>query len=297
VGVGVLADLTVRLPSPVTGRPPRRRRLRKAPTFALEGPPLTTARLRADLAAAGLREHRPTRPWFGRRPETTPEVVLVVVGSLVDGLNEAWSRRVQRGAMQSWRGFLASWDARADLPPAASPLVAVDRWADRVGAANVHVVTTDLLARQVAEVLGRGPGAGTPQGRAGDGEPVPLRPALADVLRRVNAVLPFLLPGEQAPARRTALARLMQQEQVGPRRLTMPEARRRWAARAAAAVAEELHGRGCTVHGDLGVLGRDVEGPDRRLRAGELATATVRMIHRVEERLDAASDRTQGVRR
>ena len=293
VAVGVLADLTSRLESrgvatgaeqprgPASGR----RRLRGR-SFVLEGLPMTVTTLRAGLAAAGLVEHRPKRPWFrlGRRGSSRPDAVILVAGPLDQALREAWARRVLEGSPRSWRGFLTMWSTREALPPSAELDRVLQHWVPRVGPGQVHVVVTSVteaaapLVDRVAQILGVRPAQD-----AQDAGPAPLTPVMLDLLRRVNGVLPFLVPEEARAVRRDALADLMRTEPLGPRWVGLPRGRRSWVVAAGARQVETVRDAGVTVHGDLAALAR----PSRRgrgVRAEDTVAAAIRMIHRVERR-------------
>ncbi len=276
VATGVLADLTARLPvveEPVPSRPPRGPR----PSFVLRGFPDTVAGLRAGLAAAGRPDHRPRLPWFGGQVSDHAEVAVLVLGPVADGLRQGWSRRVQDGSARSWRSYVTACAQRDALPPASAALDLVDRWLERTpgaGAKRVHVVTTDRLAAGVEEVLGVRP---TIQRHEID-------PYLVEVLRRVNAVLPFVVAGEAGQAaRRRSLVALMRDEPLGPALLGVPEESAGWVAAQARAIEDGLRSRGCTLHGDLAVLhAADPADASARPRRRRLVGACVRMIHRVD---------------
>lgn len=286
VAAGVLADLTSRLPPdlPSVRRWPSGRRTSGPPRggrrFVLEGLPVSVADLRADLAAAGLLEHRQRQPWFGRAAGKPPERVLLVVGPVADALRESWSQRVQHGSGRRWGRFVGACAAQDALPDAADPLRILRQWAARVGPRNVHVVTTDGLHDQVERLLGRRPVAGGDRHRPGD--PVRLHPTQLDALRRVNSVLPFLVSGAEQAARRAALVALMGEEPRGRGRLALPARHLGWTEASGVRLAEGLARSGCTVHGDLAELHRSDFGVGGTVRARDVLEEMVRMIHRVD---------------
>ena len=283
VAVGVLADLTATLEEP----PRRKRRTRTprrrhGPTFVLEGLPLTVAALREELATAGLVEHRPRPPWFTfrRRSGDLPDLVLVVAGPVDEALHEVWTRRVLDGAHRSWRGFLSTWAARDALPPSADLGRALEHWVSRVGPGRVHLLVVprgdeDDLAGWVEDLLGHR-SDGVPLG--GDAP----WPAYVDLLRRVNDVLPFLLPEEGQERARRALVSLLREEGHGPRRVGLPRGRRQWAARSAERLIDAVRASGVTVHGDLHALASHAPSA-RGVRAVDTLAAAVRMIQRIEQ--------------
>jgi hypothetical protein len=301
VATGVLADLTTRLPTegakPTPG-PARRRTGTRS--FVLDGLPLTVAGLRAELAASGLTEHRPRRPWFGGARPDHPDVVVLVVGPVADALREVWSRRVQEGSGRRWPRFVGAAAKQDALPGTADHLRTLERWAPRVGADNVHVVTGTGLGQQVAGLVGASPivGAGQSGGLGGhlQGDPVRLTALQQVVLRRVNSVLPFLVGSPERDARRAALVRLMTTDpspRTGPARLAVPVEHRDWVAASGVRLERELRRSGCAVHGDLAELHRADAVTGDRLRAGDILALMVRMIHRV----DAATAPGEGGRR
>ncbi len=309
VASGVLADLTAQLPPSRPGRRLTGRRVRRAAagradaevgSFLLDGLPVTVAEARARLAAVGLVEHRPGFSWFGARRDPGPEHVVVLVGPLDRALREAWYARVQRGAGRAWPRFVARWAGADALPASAAVDRTVAYWADRVGADHVHLVPLDDVddpaagpeadpAARVARVLG-----GPPVPPATDppdppdpdavpvGEPVRLTPALVDVLRRVNVVLPFVCPQDERDPRRTALVQLMREETGRPDPPDLPDPRRAWTSTAAARLVDALQDTGCRVHGDLDVVRRLGLPVGRRVGEAEVLDAMIRMIHRVD---------------
>jgi hypothetical protein len=109
---------------------------------------------------------------------------------------------------------------------------------------------------------------------------------MLDLLRRVNGVLPFLVPAQLRAARRFALADLMREEPLGPRWVGLPRGRQSWAAAAGARQAEVVRAAGVAVHGDVAALARPSP-RGRGVRAEDSVAAAVRMIHRVERRVVA----------
>jgi hypothetical protein len=288
VAVGVLADLTARLGGPEerkgrwTRRARRPRSTGKAPTFALEGLPLTVAALRERLASAGLVEHRQRIPWYSLRARTDdlPDRVLIVAGPVDEALSEVWARRVLDGAHRSWRGFLSTWSSRDALPPSVNLELALGHWLPKVGPDRVHVVVApredpDALTDRIGDLLGHRPEDLAPCG-------VAPRPVLVDLLRRVDEVLPFLLPEDRRAGARAALSSLMREERHGPRWVGLPRTRRAWATRCGVRLTEAVRASGATVHGDLEVLA-SLSPSARGVRAVDTVAAAVRMIHRIEE--------------
>ena len=297
VAAGVLADLTAELPA----RPPRRRRrprrprpVEGLPTFVLEGPPITAGEVRAGLAAAGVVEHQPRFSWLGTRPDPGPELAVVLAGPLDAALSQVWSSRVQRGAARAWPRFATHWAGRRALPPSAAVDRVVDYWATRLGAGNVHLVTldpdTDPLLR-VGMVLGRPAGSGP---AVDAGQPARLAPAVVDVIRRVNVVLPFVCP---SPDRTRRLAALVELARGEPARREPPDPPRRvlpWVGATTNAIADTLAATRCPVHGDLDTLRRVAPPTGRRIDGREVLDVMVRLIHRADA--EVATRRKRGGR-
>ena len=278
VATGVLADLVVALPAGRSPETPPPRTKRRVPSFALDGLPVTVAGLRADLAAAGLLEHRPRKPWFGRARADDPDVVILVVGPVAEAFREVWSRRVQEGSGRRWRRFLGSCAKRDELPGKADQLHTVEQWTSRVGPGNVHVVTTDGLHDQVAGILGRRPGS-DPHRRPGD--PLDLPPTQLDVVRRINGVLPFLLPAPEQAARRARLVALLDRSEH-PVRLEVPSRDRAWVAACGERLEQGIRLSGCPVHGEPAAVTDPAAATGGRLRGEDVLRSMVRMIHRVD---------------
>jgi hypothetical protein len=240
--------------------------------------PLTVARLRADLAAAGLVEHRDRPSWFGRQTAVTgPELVVMVVGSVPAALYEAWAHRVQLGSPRPWARFLTVWSKRDGLPPSVEVGRTARRWADRIGAERVHVVPVDRLPEVVPQLLGRRPGSA-----ASPAEPRDLPSELLDVLRRVNAVLTFLPPAER-DRRRAALVRLLADEaNAGARRLRVPPGKADWVATTGVRLDAELRRTGVVVHGERTPL-LDPDDSGSQLRPPDVLAAMLRMIRRADQ--------------
>lgn len=289
VATGVLADLAAALPLPPApaGAAPRARR--RGPSYLLDGLPLTVAGLRADLARQGVPEHRRRRrhALLGDRG-AQPDLALVVVGPLPVALRQVWSRRVQEGSLRSWHRTLSTWRRRGALPPAADLARTVEHWVGRIGPERTHLVTAEALPGRVADLWGV-----ELRGRAGPhrvrdylpGDPRPLDGVHTDLLRRVNAVLPFVVPDpEDLVARRAALVGLMSGESQAAPGPAVPVPHRGWAAGTAVATAAAVATLGCRVYGDPGAL-RAADPPSTpvRLVAADLAGAAVRMIHRVDD--------------
>ena len=237
VGIGLLADLVVEagpVPAPATPR----RRLLARPAFHLAGAPVTTADVRAALAAAGHVEG-------GRSPE-----VVLVAAPLDDHLAEVWSTRVQNGAPVRWETFAGRWARRDALPPSADlPRIAAF-WAAKVGPDRVHVVVADTPAarRWTATSHCAGSRHDDPTPVAGT-DPARLAPEATDVLRRLNRVLNVRVPDDARPGLLRRARRLL--PEVADHPLALPPAWRDWAARRAERVAGDLRSGGYAVHGDL----------------------------------------------
>ncbi len=284
LAAGVLADLLAELPTgaagtdvggPAGASPPAYDR--RAPSYRLEGPPLTVAALRRRLVAAGL-PPRGGRRWRLRRRR--PDVVLVVALPLRRALFEVWSRRVQRGGTKSWPGLLTEWHTNRRLPAAAAYDRLAAGWARRIGAARVHVVTGDDLDRQVEEVLGRPP---APYARPRAGARA-LTPVLVDVVRRTSEVLTFRVPPGTKQQRLDLLVALLAEPEPGGRAAArIPPGRRRWLARTGRRAAAQLTSGEFVVHGSvrsLGRPGRPARPPGDRDRA--LLGAMVGSVLRVD---------------
>ena len=168
------------------------------------------------------------------------------------------------------------------LPPSADLERALTHWVPRVGPDRVHVLVTprggaEDLTDRVEELLGHR----LDTGRLSGGHVAP-GPALLDLLRRVDQVLPFLLSEERRPLARAALAALIAQEDHGPRWLGLPRPRRSWATRHGVRLVEVVRESGVTVHGDLEALS-SLSPSARGMRAVDTVAAAVRMIHRIED--------------
>ncbi|WP_148573231.1 hypothetical protein [Nocardioides caldifontis] len=305
VAAGVLADLVAVLPDPAPPvrrwRPPPLRR--RGPAWVLEGPPCSVAGMREGLAAAG----RPTSsgrrwPWSHRRD---PDLVVIAVAPLEEGLHEAWTRRAEKGPVGTWLRFLASCVERDRLPPGLEVGALARRWADRVGPEAVHVVARSAAAGAFEQLLGvRVPGARL-------APVVPLGPAHTELLRRVSNVMPFVVPADELPRRRGAFVAHLREDAaewdptLGPRRLALPDEVEPWLEGAGRRLREELDAVGCRVHGDVGALLLDrtgaaapeaPAGADRELRVrhDRIVAAAVRMIHRVGRVVDRVGVGRQG---
>jgi hypothetical protein len=310
VAAGVLADLAAQLPPAAPER--RRRRARRprpvdgVPSFVLEGPPVTVAELRVRLAAAGVPEHEPRSSWLGARRDPGPSIAVVLVAPLDEALRQAWANRVQHGAGRAWARFVGQWAGRGSLPPSAAVDRTVDHWVGRLGADHVHLVpvdpateSPDRLAARVTEVLGVGVRVGTGvEGADGVGptDPERLAPAVVDVLRRVNVVLPFVSqPADRAP-RRTALVALLRDLEGDPEPPDLPKRERAWVARTANRLVDTLADSGCPRHGDLDAARAIGPRTNRRLGGPEVLESMVRMIHRVDAALVAGGRDGRGGR-
>ena len=311
VGAGVLADLVAEQPLTEPEEPPARPPDEdvvppgRAPTYRLEGPPLTVADLRRRLTAAGLPPGHRSR-WSVRRlaRRGRPDVVLVVALPLEQGLGEVWSRRTQRGATKSWSGVLTEWHAARRLPPA----LVYDRlaagWAARLGAGRVHVLTGDDLDGQLAAVLGHRPAARVS---------APLPWAYIEVVRRTSVVLTFRVPPEEKQQRLDLLVRVLterrhdpeRRERRGPRgAVVVPSRQRAWVRRTGRLTASRLRTGGYVLHGPV-TLGR-VGRPERPSRAGDgaglgavldaLLESVLVLAHLPEPVVPAAGRRTDGGR-
>jgi hypothetical protein len=242
IGVGLLADLLCEsagdaaAPDPAA---PRRRLWSRS--FRLVGAPITTAVVRADLAADGHVEG-------GRSPR-----VVVLAEPLDSVLAQVWSDRVQQGVPMRWPAFVTRWAKRDRLPPAADLAQLADGWADLVGAGRVHVVAAPDLAAAVRATLRLRPARRTavPGGGRGPAGPLPLSLAAVDLVRRLNPVLNVRLDEEP---REEVLRRLMERLPRGGRPLAVPPRHRRWLDGRAERIVEQLTSKGYPVHGDPELL-------------------------------------------
>ncbi len=245
VAAGVVADVLLetpaapRTPAPRTlatrtpaPRPARRVGLRRGPTVWVEGPPRSAAEVRAELAAAGTRLHRPRLRWRGGR--TRPGRVLVVVPPLERGLLEVWEDRSVAGAARRWEVWVQELHGSRRLPPSLRAARLAAFWAERIGADNVTVVAR-------------------PRPRDGADD---LSALEVDVVRRVNAVL--LLHRDEAGraelAQRlaTRLRGLGREIGVlGPAELRVPPSQQRWLRATSARITEGVSAAGYPVEGDL----------------------------------------------
>lgn len=239
-GIGLLADLLLDETEPAAseepsaGTPVRRRPWRRR--FHLAGAPVTTAGVRASLAAAGHHEG-------GRRPD-----VVILAEPLDAHFAQVWSTRVQHGSPVRWRKFAARWPRLDELPPSADLARIAAHWAARVGPDRVHVVADPDPRRTTSELLGLRPAeppVGLPTAQS-------LPPAAMDLLRRLNTVL-TVRAGERAAdrmRRRTVL--LLGELSPGPgRALAVPPVHRDWLDARADALVADLRRGGYAVHGDL----------------------------------------------
>lgn len=308
VAAGVLADLVAQLPPPARERRSRRaerpRPAREVPAYVLEGPPVTVAEVRSRLAAAGVPVHEPRFSWLGARRDPGPSLAVVLVAPLDESLRQAWTNRVQHGAGRAWARFVRQWAGRGSLPPSAAVDRTVDHWRDRLGAGSVHLVPVDpttespeQLAARVTEVLGARVGTGVGgAGGVGPTDPARLAPAVVDVLRRVNVVLPFVSPPADRAPRRTALVALMRGAEGDPEPPDLPKRERAWAARTGSRLVDALVESGCVRHGDLDAVRAIGPRTNRRLGGPEVLESMVRMIHRVDAALVAGARDGRGGR-
>jgi hypothetical protein len=298
VATGVLADLTAELPPPVAMRR-RRPRRSSGPAYVLEGLPLTVAEVRAQLAAAGMPEHQAPSSWLRSRRDPGPEVVVFLVDRLDEALRQAWASRLQRGAARAWPRFVGEWAGRERLPASAALADNIGYWAERVGPGAVHLLVADPhvdAAERIAELLGRSLPEGHLQADPAVGDPVRLTPAALDVLRRVNVVLPFVSGRDERAAHRTALVQLLRQEDGRGEPADVPEEQRSWLAATASRLVDAVAGTGCTVHGDLERLAGLAPASGRRVGNAEVLDAMVRMIHRADTQIVAATGDRRGGR-
>jgi hypothetical protein len=302
VACGVLADLTAALP--VLGRSQRTRlatvrqavrrgRGRGSFPVVLTGPPHTVAALRAGLAAAGASGRRS----LGRRRPRRPEHAVLVTPPIEEALHEVWAHRAERGPVASWGGFLAGCAERDRLPPTLELGAVARRWARRAGAEHVHVVAADSAPELLEELVGVRPAEQRPPAT------VPLLPSHAALLRRVNRVLPFVVPQGEVQRRRAMLVEQLRADAqpwepaLGPERLAVPADVREWVSAATGRVAGELAAAGVWIHDDPADL-LSCEGGSPGMGGGALrsdvVTAAVRMIHRVGRVVDEAGAGRRG---
>ncbi|HYO38730.1 MAG TPA: hypothetical protein VER39_03645 [Nocardioidaceae bacterium] len=249
VGVGALTELLLDPGAPPDGdRHSRRRapafgRMTGTAPFLLDGAPVTVSAVRQALAAAGH-----------SKPGAASGVVLLAE-PFDQALAQAWSARVQHGSPARWAGFVARWSGRLELPRSADLPTLARTWADRVGAAQVHVVVAtggvQEASRVAAEVLGLRTGRrATPSRQHGTAA---LPPAGVDVARRVNAVLGVRVA---PPEREAALRRLVRTLPAGPARmaLTVPGRFQARVLERAERLATAVREGGYPVHGSPGAL-------------------------------------------
>ena len=255
LGVGVLAELLLRSPTPTEDRSSGRRwPLSRSPSFALRGAPVTTSAVRRDLAVAGHAEG-------GRSPQ-----VVLFAEPLDRALAQAWSVRVQQGSSARWRGFVDRWSARGELPPGVDVARLGEEWSGRVGREAVHVVVAPSSSAEAtaatAELLDLTTRSGKEQ-RLGWPD---LEPGAVDLLRRLNGVLGVRAGSEErAHAVRTFL-RIFDDSEPAGHRLTVPDRHLPWARDAAQRMADDLAAGGYAVHGRLEELVPDAVGLPSRPR-------------------------------
>jgi hypothetical protein len=260
VAVGVLVELALATPGPRPGEPTGRRLARvlrlpsaRGPQLHLTGAPVTASVVRAELQAAGHREH-------GASP------TVVVLGLPFDRLlAEVWSARVQRGAAVRWPGFARRWSGRPQLPPSADLAALAEQWAGRVGADRVHVVVPgpgDRAGEVVARVLGlEPPDAGVRLAPAPRW--APLTPAAVDVVRRANAVLGVRVDPARHREVLQPLLRALGASAHSTGAVTVPGPFHDWARSRAEHLRQSLSDGGYRVHGDLRGLAPVLDGPTR----------------------------------
>jgi hypothetical protein len=161
IAVGVLSDIVVERDP---GAADARRRPRRG--ILVLGPPLAVA---ATLATNGLPPVPPVRP----------SRVVVLADELDRALADVWAGRIRDGATQTWSGFLATVRGHDRLPPRANAAAIAQRWAARVGADHVHIVSGPGLVQGIR----RRPFAAA--------YPLPVASA-HELVREVNAVLRIL---------------------------------------------------------------------------------------------------------
>ena len=260
VAAGVLADLLLEEPADATrpratrprARPRARARSRarpratrsaalrsrlpgRGPSVWVEGPPRSRAAVRAELAAAGTRLHRPRLRWVGGG-RTLPDEVLVVVPPLERALLEVWEDRSTRGAARSWGQWVQELQGSGRLPPSLRARTLAAFWAERLGPEHVRV-----------RVL---PGADA----AGD-----LTALEVDVVRRVNSVLVLHRRGDERAVLAATLAARLQGlghriGVPGPVDLRVPPGQLGWLQGWSARIADGLTRAGYPVDGDLASL-------------------------------------------
>lgn len=225
----------------------RRARLRRLTRggYCVVGDPWLAARVREDLRRRG-------RPPGGRLPR-----VAVVAGPVPAMLAHTWTHRVWHDGAPAWADWVAA-RAGGPLPWGADVVGQADKWAARVGARRV-VVVTDL-----AEV-GRLAGVRRPD-LVPDGGLEPGGDA-TELARRVRDALCVVAPPHR---HRALLLDGLLPATEGMRRGSLPSVppeHARWAARRAGNQYHRLREAGYAVAGDVDLLllGADVvaDGPDQ----------------------------------
>lgn len=230
--VGALAELLVRTPD--EDRPAPRAARRRRPTVV--GSPALAPVVRAALG----------------RGEHAGSGVVVLAGPLDELLGQTWALRMRRGGIAPWPRHVERCARKGRLPRAADPAGTSARWAERVGAEQVHVVVAAPeqeydAQRAAADALGIEIGdAAAPRRRGPD-------PAQAELLRRLNQVL----RGRTSPDRHRAMVNrmvpLLADDPHG-HRLTVPARHEGWLRDVAGETVHRLREGGFRVHGDLDVL-------------------------------------------
>ncbi len=248
MAVGVIAELAVDR-DPGTAAPTRRTPkgwFRRG--FRVVGDPVLSRTILESLATAG---HHP-----GRRPRTA----IVVASDLGTSLADVWAWRIERGETQDFGRWLRKYVRSDRLPANTDSARIAQRWAEQLGADNVHVVIDRDPAAEVARILGVSLGASGWTSLSRDA---------SELLREINAVLRVLVDRERQERLLAQVIRPWLVDEQGPPR-AVPLRHQEWVHGRAERLRERLSAGGYPVHGDPALLG-DVREP----RAASARAATV----------------------
>lgn len=210
----------------------RQRRSAGAPwrrAFHLVGDPQLADETRAALRAAGKSS--------GRRSP----VVLVLADDLAGMLSDLWAWRVRHTVHAGWPWWVAHWARRDQLPPRLDLAQVTRTWADRVGAANVHVIVGADPGPEVAGLLGVR--RGLPPSRAR------MSPDAVETVRQTNAVLRVITGQERHQELLDRVLVPALDDHRGPRR-AVPEEHLAWVRRRAENLRRQVLSGEYPVHGD-----------------------------------------------